>query len=132
MPPPQNDKNELNIPNNEWEAEILEMLNDPIRGLKPSSNTNKTRYGILGRIEQAIEAAVLADRVQTREKADRLARSEERELIRRRIGKIDRKNLNPYNAAHNPTLHPCPCCAYDEAIKDVLKLLPPNPTQKDE
>ena len=40
----------------EWEKELKQLMNDPITGLKESSNTNKTRYGILGLFEEALSS----------------------------------------------------------------------------
>lgn len=38
----------------EVEKQLLEMLNDKRTGLRDSSNTNKTRYGILGLLDKAL------------------------------------------------------------------------------
>jgi len=42
--------------------ELKEMLDDPRTGLKDSSNTNKTRYGILALFETAIAQALAEER----------------------------------------------------------------------
>lgn len=39
-------------------AEALEMMNDPRTGLRDSSDTNKTRYGLLGLIEEAYKVGL--------------------------------------------------------------------------
>jgi len=52
--------------------ELKEMLDDPRTGLKDSSNTNKTRYGILALFETAIAQAL----------------AEERERVRERVGEL--------------------------------------------
>jgi len=38
-----------------WKEEILKLLDNPRTGLKESSDTNKTRYAILGIIEELLE-----------------------------------------------------------------------------
>jgi len=42
--------------------ELKEMLDDPRTGLKDSSNTNKTRYGILALFETAIAQVLVEER----------------------------------------------------------------------
>ena len=42
--------------------ELKEMLDDPRTGLKDSSNTNKTRYGILALFETAIAQALAEEK----------------------------------------------------------------------
>jgi len=46
--------------------ELKEMLDDPRTGLKDSSNTNKTRYGILALFETAIAQALAEERKRVR------------------------------------------------------------------
>lgn len=68
MPPPQNDKNEQDF----------QFTMYDLRG--PWAD-QKVKEALLPQLNAKLAAAVLLDRVQTREKADRLARSEEREKI---------------------------------------------------
>ncbi len=52
--------------------ELKEMLDDPRTGLRDSSDTNKTRYGILALFEESIHQAIAEDRERMREKDDLL------------------------------------------------------------
>lgn len=46
----------MNKTKESWEEEILKLLNDKRTGLKASSDSNKTRYNILGIVEDALKS----------------------------------------------------------------------------
>ena len=52
--------------------ELKEMLDDPRTGLKDSSNTNKTRYGILALFETSITQALAEERERMRGEIEKL------------------------------------------------------------
>lgn len=43
---------------NQKEEELKKLLNDPVRGLKESSNTNKTYYNILALFDESHERLI--------------------------------------------------------------------------
>lgn len=103
MPPPQNDKNEQ-----DWKEKLLKWWSDE----KGMESDFLELSKIIG---SAISQEVLKDRVQTREKADRLARSEERGRTYEAIRKAF-QGTRSYVKDHNKGKF---YDGYDDAMNDV-------------